>query len=435
LIYKGPKGFIATVTFVVKSSGSIPISFSSASVLANDGKGSEILTNAGSALLDVPGTERDTPPPPAVTPIPAPQPKPPVISPAQTTQNQTLRPLSPSTTKISKGVPTAPIISSPTHPVQDQWYRSRTAIFRWDVPEDVTAMRLLYGTRENINPTVYYASPIEEKILEDVADGTYWFHARFKNAHGWGETAHFKFNVDKTKPDELTILHVNSDEFNFAKKEKSTGDNLVSTAKFSFDKENSRWALTLDNQGENTIFQHMPVVFYAVDQLSGIGHFDVKIDDGSWKRINLNETYTDEVTHAIPGTHTLYVRAVDNAGNYLEKTSSYYVKPNVFRFFPDLPPWVAYIEFKKLFFYLLIVFTLIFVLILHRTSTIKPRHYAIPIILLINILTVLLRLLCSKSGNCARFVLNAHRKRRAKKRLREESHEGLIESKQKKDIQ
>src|SRR3989338_8837245 len=51
--FTGASGKLISINFKVKSVGDAPLTFSSGSVLANDGKGTNILANLGSGLFSV----------------------------------------------------------------------------------------------------------------------------------------------------------------------------------------------------------------------------------------------------------------------------------------------------------------------------------------------------------------------------------------------
>ncbi len=176
----GSSGKILSVTFRVKAEGVIPITFSSGSVLANDGKGTNILTDMENARFQI-GV--------AVPKVPG------ITTPS----------------KIM-GVPPAPEISSPTHPDPSKWYAVKGAQFTWAVPKDTTAVRLAFGKNPQTVPTVLYSPPINVKELGDLADGTYYFHAQLRNAQGWGEISHFPFRIDTQQPEPFTIAFTDEKE-------------------------------------------------------------------------------------------------------------------------------------------------------------------------------------------------------------------------------
>ncbi len=72
--FTGTYGRILSVSFRAKATGSATLSFSSTSVLANDGNGTNILTKTSGATFTIVAA---TPPPPAPAPQPAPAPAPP----------------------------------------------------------------------------------------------------------------------------------------------------------------------------------------------------------------------------------------------------------------------------------------------------------------------------------------------------------------------
>ena len=109
--WSGQRGTVVTLVFKVKAAGSATISFSSASVLANDGLGTNILSKIYSKTLSLGGS----------------------ASPA---------------TGVSSlnGAPPAPVLTSLTHPDSSVWYKNTSPLFSWVVPANVTSVRLLYDT-------------------------------------------------------------------------------------------------------------------------------------------------------------------------------------------------------------------------------------------------------------------------------------------------
>ena len=266
--YQGVRGEILTVTFMVKSGGSIPLSFAYGSVLANDGQGTDILTSLGSALFDVPesgGGAVALPPKTVQKPV-VPRSLPPV---------QTL-----TVTSAPAGTPRAPKIQSSSHPAAKDWYSGQTATFSWKVPDGVLATRLLFGAIKNVSPTVLYENPIAEKAVDltEMPDGTYYFHAQFKNKAGWGETGHFQFNVDNTSPEDIVA---------------SLEDTYVAGPQFSY------------------------FVLKARDALSGIDRYEITID-GKIREEEKGGNVTVYVAPVLPnGIHSVVVTAFDKAGNSL----------------------------------------------------------------------------------------------------------------------
>jgi len=236
----GSAGKIITINFKTKAVGNILLTFSSGSVLANDGKGTNILARMGSGSYTV-QTEIITPPVEEYVP--------------------------------PKKTPTAPVVSSPTHPDSEKWYSNNNPKFTWEVPKDVTGVKLLVNRKPIAVPTEFYSEPITEKQLEDLDDGIWYFHIQLQNKSGWGGISHFKLQID-TKPPL---------PFNIEVKE-----------------------------GKETTNPQPTLVFEATDEISGIDYYEVKIDQEP-------SIKTKEKEYKIPpqalGAHTIIVKAVDKAGN------------------------------------------------------------------------------------------------------------------------
>ncbi|MBI2552805.1 hypothetical protein HYW17_05930 [Candidatus Uhrbacteria bacterium] len=173
--FTGASGKILGVTFRVKAAGAAPLNFSSGSVLANDGKGTNILSSLGSAsfALEVPVTGPAAPE--ATTPVPA------------------------------AGVPAAPQVSSSTHPDPNRWYAKKTATFSWLSSSGITGVNVLADRNPNTDPGTRSDGLFSAYTYEDVEEGTWYFHLRLRNARGWGAISHFRFQIDTTPPDPFVI--------------------------------------------------------------------------------------------------------------------------------------------------------------------------------------------------------------------------------------
>ena len=242
----GSGGKIVILNFRTKAAGTAAVTFSSGSVLANDGLGTNILTGLGSAsfsLSNIPSSAPEATVPSTVA-----------------------------------GAPAAPQIRSSTHPDSSSWYQATKAVFDWDVPEDVTAVRLLVGKLPQATPTVTYSPPIASKEIDDFEDGIWYFHAQFKNEKGWGGIAHFRFQIDTQPPDPFSVEFVHGKE----------------------------------------IFDPSPIInFNTTDALSGIRYYKIKIGSGDFFEVDpdliLSNPYA--LLPQNPGKNTVVVQAYDKAGN------------------------------------------------------------------------------------------------------------------------
>tara|TARA_B100002051_G_scaffold109346_1_gene104196 strand:- start:8292 stop:10043 length:1752 start_codon:yes stop_codon:yes gene_type:complete len=175
--YTGSAGRIMTVTFRTKGSGSSRVSFQTGSVLANDGRGTNILTSMNSANYTIQAT--------AVAPEPE------VIE-----------------YIAAANTPSRPIIKSDTHPI-DEWSNKTEAVLSWSLPPDVTSVRTLLNDNPTSVPTKVYDTPISEITLSDLEDGITYLHLQFRNAEGWGRVNHYPLRVDTKAP---TSIHISHDE-------------------------------------------------------------------------------------------------------------------------------------------------------------------------------------------------------------------------------
>lgn len=255
--FTGSAGKVIGIVFRAKKSGTASVSFASASIRANDGFGTNILTGSGQAQFDISGGQTESPDEP--TP------------PAEEPQNKTV----------------SSAISSNTHPDPAKWYNNSDPKFNWSLPAGTTAVRILYGENQNSQPSVVYQPAISSKSLTGVEDGVWYFHLQLKNANGWGPVSHFRFQIDTTKPS----------DFNIQASERDLTDPI---GKF---------------------------VLNATDSVSGIDHFVIKTDNGAeqnWAGKS-GEVYSTSALSV--GTHTLFIKAFDQAGNYLADSVSLEVKP------------------------------------------------------------------------------------------------------------
>jgi len=180
--YTGTVGRVLSVTFRTKGAGSPRVSFTNGSVLANDGRGTNVLTamNGGSYTVS------------AATIAPAPE----VIIEYVPAAN----------------TPSAPNVQSTTHPDPDGWYTESTAVLNWTLPAGITAVRTLLNGSPSSVPTRVYDDPISSITLEDLDEGVSYFHVQFRNADGWGTIRHYRLAVDTVAPTGLIITAATSSD-------------------------------------------------------------------------------------------------------------------------------------------------------------------------------------------------------------------------------
>jgi hypothetical protein len=172
--YTGAAGTVLTATMRAKAAGSPKVSFSSGSVLAADGRGTNVLTKMNGGAYTI-SAETSSPQAEVIVEY---------VAPANT--------------------PAAPVISSATHPKDTTWYKETTAELSWKLPSGVTAMRTLLDERSTGVPTKVYDTPQSSITLSDLK-GVQYFHLQFKNEDGWGKVEHYRLAVDAQKPTSFDI--------------------------------------------------------------------------------------------------------------------------------------------------------------------------------------------------------------------------------------
>ncbi len=178
--YTGTNGTVMTIVFRPLAAGSPKVTFKSASVLAADGLGTNVLTGMTGASYSI-AAKSEIPPPEYIPP---------------------------------PNTPMAPKVTSPTHPDEDNWYRETTARLEWAIPSDIIAVRTLLDTSEISVPTIVYEPPVGEKSVEELPQGISYFHVQFKNADGWGRVTHFRLAVDTEPPSDFVITESTEQEQN-----------------------------------------------------------------------------------------------------------------------------------------------------------------------------------------------------------------------------
>jgi hypothetical protein len=181
--YTGGAGTIMNITFKAAGAGTARVTFKGGSVLANDGKGTNILTamNGGNYTIQAQAT---------------------------TPQAEEIEYVAPANT------PGMPQIASATHSDATIWYKDKEAVLSWSLPSGVTAVRTLLDQSATTIPTKVYDDPIKTITLSDLSEGVSYFHLQFKNGDGWGKVAHYRLAIDSENPSKIDISSATEDSAN-----------------------------------------------------------------------------------------------------------------------------------------------------------------------------------------------------------------------------
>lgn len=182
-------GTIVAITFKAKKAGTATIAATKGSVLAADGKGTDVYAASDSATYTI--TDAAPEPPPAAEPEPEAD--------------------APLAGDVTGSLPIAPQITSSTHGKSEQWYATSTIALAWKPTADVTAMRTAFSQVPDETPTTTQKLASTTAAFSGVSDGTWYFHAQYKNDAGWGPVTHFAINIDTVPPDEFDVALVSGE--------------------------------------------------------------------------------------------------------------------------------------------------------------------------------------------------------------------------------
>lgn len=287
-------GTVINITFKVKAAGNASVTYQTASVLANDGKGTNILKGVGSAsfVLGSREVEKDIPVEnlEPVVPTKAVEDSEHVVGGASHEPDVVV------TEVINTDVPDLPVITSITHPVQDKWYQVNRVEFSWDIPRNVIGINILANQSSRSDPGDRADGRFSRHVYEDVKDGVWYFHIKYQNNLGWGPVKHYKFQIDTQKPN-LTV--------NILPQEKNK-----------------------------------PQMFEikAADKLSGIKTVEIYLNEKLVLQ-NKEGQFVYEAKDLKTGKYNLRVVALDEADNFVEKLEKVNVQginPPVFTSYPEL---------------------------------------------------------------------------------------------------
>ena len=172
--YKGSGRSILNVTFKAKAVGTAKISFTSGSVLANDGEGTNIIKTYGSSTFTIS----------AATPTnTAPEPEP-------------TEPTQPSIV--------TPTIKSSTHPDQNAWYNKADIALTWTRPNNIQGVSYILDQEASTIPDEALETNTGSQNFQQTADGSWYFHLRAKYANGWSGTANYRIQIDTRPPENFS---------------------------------------------------------------------------------------------------------------------------------------------------------------------------------------------------------------------------------------
>ncbi|HUV02265.1 MAG TPA: C1 family peptidase [Desulfobacteria bacterium] len=109
--------------------------------------------------------------------------------------------------------PSAPVVSSPTHPNESAWYCSGNVTFTWTTPSDPSGIACYSYTLDQsptTTPDETCDTTDNSKSYASLSDGTKYFHVRAKdNDNNWGSAGHYRVMIENC--DDLDGWYCNGD--------------------------------------------------------------------------------------------------------------------------------------------------------------------------------------------------------------------------------
>lgn len=256
---------LLTITFRAVSEGAAQVAFTSASALAADGLGTDVLDSSPSANYTI--AAATTPTPVEETPTPA----------EEDSEEDNAA--------IAFGdPPRAPEVGSTQFLDPELWYNETDGIFAWELPFDVSEVAVELATSSEHDPEEVYDPPIEEFVVskDNLVDGIQYLSVQFKNQVGWGGIANRKIQIDTKPPKDFKI----------------------------------------EVQPANSKSGFPLLVFAAEDETSGIEKYEMIIADHEPIEITPDEAALGYLLGELEdGTYTVKVTAYDRAGNITVSTT------------------------------------------------------------------------------------------------------------------
>lgn len=179
--------------------------------------------------------------------------------------------------------PSVPTLKSTSHTDQNAWSTKKNVSFSWTPGRDNTGYYYSFNKVAQAEPSIDKPTTETKKTYENVEDGIWYFHLKAKTAKSVVSTVHFKVQIDTAPPKEFTVSM------------KQTGGLTNPKPIASFD---------------------------IADDTSGIKKIEAKVDNDAFFAIKSG----DALPFQHPGSHTIIIKAYDNAGNQREGTATFRVQ-------------------------------------------------------------------------------------------------------------
>lgn len=182
-------------------------------------------------------------------------------------------------------LPAKPKLSVPLYPEPEKWHNfAADFLAQWELPLDVSGVSTALDLKHL--PLAISEGLFDNKIFPAISENGIWhLRVRFGNNIGWGEPEDYHIKIDTFPPLPFEI------------------DSLD--------------GFRTDNPA--------PIInFQSADGLSGISHYLIRIGSGNFFEVKEDSL---KLPLQAPGTRPILIRAVDQAGNFIENSAELEILP------------------------------------------------------------------------------------------------------------
>ena len=167
-------GTVLTLKFKALQAGTATLSYAKGSILAADGKGTDVYQSGSGATFTITDA-----------------------APASANAAQNTGYVQ---TTDAGPPPIAPVINSLAFPDENTWYATSTGDFEWNLPLDATAVRTLLSDSASSTPVAVLKPMASSTVVSGIKDGISYFYVQVQNGSGWGDLAKRKVQIDTQPP-------------------------------------------------------------------------------------------------------------------------------------------------------------------------------------------------------------------------------------------
>lgn len=180
--YTGSAGKVLSVSFRAKKVGVASLTFGNASVLENDGLGTDILISQYPTSVDI------------ISAVPE--------------AEKPVTPVVPATPSLLP----APVIYSSVFTNQESWYSAKAGVITWNLPTGATTVQTAINNKPSGAPTISYSPVVFQREVKNLTDGVWYFHLRYAIGEKLSAITHYKIQIDSQSPTELTATQINNND-------------------------------------------------------------------------------------------------------------------------------------------------------------------------------------------------------------------------------